>query len=949
MKNLIIFQIVIVVFMLMGCKTDNPPEIGEYKLQLKLDETLNISLNWEAIVTDPPIELYEVFKAVGNETNFSKIATIKADSQLKHTDKFTINGSKYYFYKVRGVNVVAEQPFSNITKYKATTDIDGDGFIEDDCAANINSINPDATEMCDGIDNNCNDSIDENISNVERGTNVGECKLEIKSCTNGGWRIIQEGVFPTSESCDNKDNDCNYSIDDIIDIETGTDTGECVLEIKSCINGDWKIVQEGIFPTSEVCDNKDNNCDGNIDEGMDTICETSCGFGMSYCIEGVYTICDAPLPQEEVCDNFDNNCDGEIDENIYTSCDNSCGSGLAVCVEGHWLGCNAPQFQTTEWFKEAPKWLSGYSVSEKIEGKPLYIFGGTNDSGSFKYDLWEYLPQNKLWRKLKAIGYVPIARAEASLSYDSISGDIYLYGGVDENGSILNDFWVYKHDVAQWQPIFAIGNLPTPLKSHQMVYYLGQIYIFGGKSDSQFNEDTYIYTVLDNRWQIANTTQKPSGRVTHKSAVDFERRRLYSFGGKNSENENLKELWEFSFTSSEWSLVGNYTDFQFGENFDIVYFNNKLLLFSDNLYEYSFENGVWSLLKQFDYISAPLIFWGGVENLLFILFGEDNLGQKPENVKKYLLVDSDLQNNITPDSFYGGVVTFVESENCYYLFGGHDGENYFNNLWRYSLENLVWEKIATTNTPEGRVEHTLTYLESENALYLFGGKNSINSFNSLWRLDLTTFDWNLVPTQNAPTRFGHTMFYRDGDLYLFGGYENGIKMDLLKLDFETKNWITIQYSGENLPTMRLGYSAIYVPHYRYILLFGGYGGEYLDDLWLFDVYNNSWISYTIGIIKPSPRSDAKLLYDPIYQNIFLVSGKGSNGLLNDVWTLQLGTSNWKRISTTNEGEGFINREFFSSVIQYSENSDLYLNIFGGKNSSEEAIFNPSYLKLLCGE
>ncbi|MBN2694681.1 hypothetical protein JXR93_08465 [bacterium] len=950
MKFITIFQIVITVFILLGCKTDNPPEISEYKLGLELDETLNISLNWEAITTDPPIQQYEVFKAVGNESDFSKIATIKSDEALKYVDKFTIDGAKYYFYKVRGVNVVAEQPFSNVMRYKATTDIDNDGFIENDCAANINSINPDATESCDGIDNNCNSSVDENIDDVQRGTDEGECVIEIKSCISGRWSIVQDGVFPVAESCDNRDNDCNGDIDDIDDVQTGTDVGECIVEIKSCVEGDWNIIQEGVFPTSEVCDNKDNNCDGDIDEGMDIICESACGFGMSYCVEGDYTICDAPLPQEEICDNIDNNCDGNIDENIYISCNNSCGGGLALCVEGHWLGCDAPQFESTEWYKESPNWLSNYAVSEKISGESLYVFGGVDSLGVFRYDLWEYSSDNGLWRKLPAIGYVPVARVNSSLAYNRDSGDIFLYGGEDESGNLLNDFWVYKRDLGQWQPIFATGDIPSVLKGHQIVLYSGGIYLFGGESDSEFSDKTYLYTVSENRWQIVNTSQRPSGVIDYKRALDIGKRKFYLLGGKNSEGETLKELWEFSFTSSEWSLIGNYPDLELNDSYDILYYNNSIVVFSDNLYKYSFSENSWSLLSSFDYNSAPLIFLGGVDNLLVILFGKNGLNERSETVKKYSLIDNILLDDVTLDSLYGAQISFVISENSYYLFGGFDGDRYLNQLWRYSLNSNHWEKVETTNTPQGRIEHSLTYIEMDNALYLFGGKNSSDSFNTLWRLDLATFEWNQIATQNAPTRFGHTMFYKDDFLYLFGGYEDGIKMDLLKLDLVTKIWSNIEYNGENLPSMRLGYSVVYVPHYRYLLLFGGYAGEYLDDLWLFDFYTNSWISYTIGIVKPSPRGDAKLVYDQIYQNILLIGGKTTNDqLLNDVWTLQLGTSNWKRVSTTIEGEPFINREDFLSMPLYNENSLPFLTIFSGKNSSNTPINNPSYLKLNCEE
>ncbi|MFT5586989.1 MAG: hypothetical protein ACI9VR_004594 [Cognaticolwellia sp.] len=51
------------------------------------------------------------------------------------------------------------------------TDLDGDGFVTQDCDDADAAINPDAEEICDAVDNNCNDEVDAdcdgNIDNDE--------------------------------------------------------------------------------------------------------------------------------------------------------------------------------------------------------------------------------------------------------------------------------------------------------------------------------------------------------------------------------------------------------------------------------------------------------------------------------------------------------------------------------------------------------------------------------------------------------------------------------------------------------------------------------------------------------------------------------------------------------------------------------------------------------------
>ena len=58
-----------------------------------------------------------------------------------------------------GEKLVDDDPFH---------DFDGDGFTEDqgDCDDTLAAISPNATEICDGIDNNCNGLADDNVADA---------------------------------------------------------------------------------------------------------------------------------------------------------------------------------------------------------------------------------------------------------------------------------------------------------------------------------------------------------------------------------------------------------------------------------------------------------------------------------------------------------------------------------------------------------------------------------------------------------------------------------------------------------------------------------------------------------------------------------------------------------------------------------------------------------------
>jgi hypothetical protein len=64
-----------------------------------------------------------------------------------------------------------------------------------------------------------------------------------------------------------------------LDLFSGTDVGLCQQEIRSCINGSFRIIQERIDPFLEICNGLDDDCDGAIDENLD--CENCKYFTIS--------------------------------------------------------------------------------------------------------------------------------------------------------------------------------------------------------------------------------------------------------------------------------------------------------------------------------------------------------------------------------------------------------------------------------------------------------------------------------------------------------------------------------------------------------------------------------------------------------------------------------------------------------------------------------------------
>lgn len=168
-----------------------------------------------------------------------------------------------------------------------------------DCNDLVISANPAGTEVCDGIDNNCNGQTDEN--------SAVDADLWFRDGDRDGWG------------------------DELAVLEACSAPSGFVPRLGDCDDGDADV-----YPgTAEVCDGVDNNCDGQLDDASAIDASDFWADGDSDGFGGAtitVAACEAPLgfvdnPDDcddadgsswpgalEVCDGADNNCDTRVDE-----------------------------------------------------------------------------------------------------------------------------------------------------------------------------------------------------------------------------------------------------------------------------------------------------------------------------------------------------------------------------------------------------------------------------------------------------------------------------------------------------------------------------------------------------------------------------------------------------------------------------------------------------------
>ena len=271
--------------------------------------------------------------------------------------------------------------------------------------------------------------------------------------------------------------------------------------------------------------------------------------------------------------------------------------------------------------------------------------------------------------------------------------------------------------------------------------------------------------------------------------------------------------------------------------------------------------------------------------------GEDDIGALLAGIamRQREIKETKVYDNVDPPSprcsctwtSLGGIgLTGAKLKHSILLYGGehYDGQktHVYGDLYRYDVKARSWSLIQCKRPPKPRSAHQA--FAHRGFFYVFGGEytspnqKDFKHYKDLWRLDVSTWEWEQLPIKGGPTaRSGHRMVVVKGVAILFGGFfDTGKDLkyhnDLWTLDLDALKWTSHGAPGQLAPCARSACHLVADDARNVVYAFGGYSKKVVEDegehgithedMWCLDLTTMRWERIKKAGISPCQRAGA---------------------------------------------------------------------------------------------
>ncbi len=206
---------------------------------------------------------------------------------------------------------------------------------------------------------------------------------------------------------------------------------------------------------------------------------------------------------------------------------------------------------------------SNHSMVWDSQDDLLFVFGGVDDQGNLLNDLWSYSPATQTWKELNAStattgvchnSNIPAPRMNAAMVWDSVDQQILLYGGLGANNHYLGDLWSYSPTTGTWAALACSGN-PPGVRSTNAVWTGSQLLLLGGANSYGLLSDFWSYTPANGGGTWQKLTDSPMGQREFQTMVwDSTDNQLYVFGGLTVSGLQQNDFYVYN-PSNGWTQI----------------------------------------------------------------------------------------------------------------------------------------------------------------------------------------------------------------------------------------------------------------------------------------------------------------------------------------------------------------------------------------------------------
>ena len=575
-------------------------------------------------------------------------------------------------------------------------------------------------------------------------------------------------------------------------------------------------------------------------------------------------------------------------------------------------------------------WVSRDDFASPVFDNKLWIIGGDYNCITQLNDTW-YSSDGINWTLSNPnYNYLIINQGVKSLIFNN---KLWLIGTDNLGGFDMNGVW-YSSDGINW--IEATSSPPWSERvNFSTAVYDNKIWVMGGRASPLVSNDVMndIWYSSDGiNWIEATSSANWSPRYGQGTVI-YNNKMWIMGGHENNYNNSFSDVWYSSdginwieaTSSANWSPRYDYP-------FDIV--NNNIWTIEGDYLNQSLKSWFYnnSFYSSGIFISRPISLPNDTSSGFNISWMATTTANTSIKFQIATNNDNSTWNFIGPDgtanTYYdvsGSAVSSANNSSSYLKYKAYLSSSDGLSTPQLSSVSITYHYFTTGTS-------TQTFTSS-----IFDSTNPFNQINSLsWSANTLSNSDIKFQIKSAPTlgtmlgtsdtaggnRALSASIYANGKLYFFGGHNGSSFLNDLRIyDIQSNSWLT--GTPDTVGGNRAYDSAVLYNNKIYI--FFGYNGSVLNDVRIYDIASDSWSGGTPDTVGGGRAGASAALYNG---KVYLFGGYNGS-LLNDVRIYDIASDSWSSGAADIAGG---NRFLHSAVIY---NNKMY--VFGGSSDLSTAL------------